>query len=45
MPAVEKTTKLPRSAKWPFLALDADGFDLPSDWSATYADYCPLIHY
>jgi hypothetical protein len=32
MPAVEKKRMLPKSDKYPFMALDQDGFDLPSDW-------------
>jgi hypothetical protein len=32
MPAVEKKRMLPVSDKYPFMALDEDGFDLPSDW-------------
>ncbi|KIK62413.1 hypothetical protein GYMLUDRAFT_223561 [Collybiopsis luxurians FD-317 M1] len=32
MPVVEKTRLLPRAEKFSFLALDADGYDLPADW-------------
>ncbi|KAG6889033.1 hypothetical protein C0992_006601 [Termitomyces sp. T32_za158] len=32
MPAIEKKRMLPVSDSHPFLALDADGYDLPSDW-------------
>ena len=32
MPIVEHTRNLPVLDKHPFLALDADGYDLPSDW-------------
>ncbi|KAF8878452.1 hypothetical protein BD779DRAFT_1628560, partial [Infundibulicybe gibba] len=32
MPVVEKKRMLPESDKYPFMALDEDGFDLPSDW-------------
>ncbi|KAL0945616.1 hypothetical protein HGRIS_014771 [Hohenbuehelia grisea] len=34
MPVVEKKRQLPQSEgnKFPFLALDADGLDIPSDW-------------
>ncbi|KAG6885506.1 hypothetical protein C0993_000756 [Termitomyces sp. T159_Od127] len=33
MPAIEKKRMLPISKRYPFLALDEDGYDLPSDWS------------
>ena len=33
MPVVEKKRMLPETDKHPFMALDEDGFDLPSDWS------------
>jgi hypothetical protein len=29
---VEKKRLLPESDKWPFLALDEEGYDLPADW-------------
>ncbi|EEB87526.1 hypothetical protein MPER_15098, partial [Moniliophthora perniciosa FA553] len=32
MPVVEKARLLPEGGRYPFLALDADGYDLPSDW-------------
>ncbi|KAJ3901269.1 hypothetical protein F5879DRAFT_345814 [Lentinula edodes] len=32
MPVVEKSRLLPRSDKYSFMALDADGYDLPADW-------------
>ncbi|KAF5338238.1 hypothetical protein D9758_012849 [Tetrapyrgos nigripes] len=32
MPVVEKARHLPVSEKYTFLALDADGYDLPADW-------------
>lgn len=32
MPVVEKSRMLPESDKFSFLALDEDGFELPSDW-------------
>ncbi|KAF4584608.1 hypothetical protein EYR40_004606 [Pleurotus pulmonarius] len=32
MPVIEKKRLLPQSDKFPFLALDEDGFDIPSDW-------------
>ncbi|KAI3602335.1 xylosidase arabinosidase [Moniliophthora roreri] len=32
MPVVEKARLLPEGGGYPFLALDADGYDLPSDW-------------
>ncbi|PFH48275.1 hypothetical protein AMATHDRAFT_65829 [Amanita thiersii Skay4041] len=32
MPAVTTKRQLPVHEKFPFLALDADGYDLPSDW-------------
>ncbi|KAJ3486292.1 hypothetical protein NLJ89_g11823 [Agrocybe chaxingu] len=32
MPIVEHKRRLPQSDKFQFLALDADGFDVPSDW-------------
>lgn len=40
MPVIEKKRQLPQSDKYPFMALDEDGFDLPSDWlvPATFSD-------
>jgi hypothetical protein len=35
MPVVETKRLLPESDKFPFMALDEDGYDLPSDWSVT----------
>ncbi|KAK7019734.1 hypothetical protein VNI00_017974 [Paramarasmius palmivorus] len=32
MPVVEKARLLPDGGRYPFLALDADGYDLPADW-------------
>ncbi|KAE9406347.1 hypothetical protein BT96DRAFT_851638 [Gymnopus androsaceus JB14] len=32
MPVVEKSRMLPHSEKYTFMALDADGYDLPADW-------------
>ncbi|KAJ8088811.1 hypothetical protein PM082_014057 [Marasmius tenuissimus] len=32
MPVVEKARLLPDGGKYPFLALDAEGYDLPADW-------------
>jgi len=32
MPVVENKRMLPVSDKFPFMALDIDGYDLPSDW-------------
>ncbi|KAJ7825778.1 hypothetical protein B0H14DRAFT_3468293 [Mycena olivaceomarginata] len=32
LPVVEKKRLLPESDKWPFLALDEEGYDLPADW-------------
>lgn len=32
MPIVEHKQNLPVSDKYKFLSLDADGFDVPSDW-------------
>lgn len=32
MPVVENKRMLPVSDKHPFMALDEDGYDLPSDW-------------
>jgi hypothetical protein len=32
MPVVSKSYQLPDTDKWPFLALDAEGHDLPPDW-------------
>lgn len=32
MPVVENKRMLPESDKYPFMALDEDGYDLPSDW-------------
>lgn len=32
LPVVEKKSMLPKSDKWEFMALDEDGYDLPSDW-------------
>ncbi|KAJ3781821.1 hypothetical protein GGU10DRAFT_365460 [Lentinula aff. detonsa] len=39
MPVVEKSRLLPRSEKYPFMALDVDGYDLPADW---YMRICGL---
>ncbi|KAF8798292.1 hypothetical protein BYT27DRAFT_7203403 [Phlegmacium glaucopus] len=39
MPIVEHKRDLPESAKYPFLALDADGYEVPSDW---YMRICGL---
>src|SRR3984957_4022474 len=33
MPVVETKRLVPKSDRWHFLALDEDGYDLPSDWS------------
>ncbi|KAL0573837.1 hypothetical protein V5O48_008101 [Marasmius crinis-equi] len=32
IPVVEKARLLPDGGKYPFLALDADGYDIPADW-------------
>ena len=32
MPIVEHKSSLPVSDKYPFLSLDEDGYDVPSDW-------------
>ena len=32
MPVVENKRMLPVSDKFPFMALDVDGYVLPSDW-------------
>lgn len=32
MPVVEHKRLLPESDRYPFMALDEDGYDLPSDW-------------
>ncbi|KAF9074070.1 hypothetical protein BDP27DRAFT_1317942 [Rhodocollybia butyracea] len=32
MPVIEKSRLLPHSEKYTFMALDADGYDLPADW-------------
>ncbi|KAG7090571.1 hypothetical protein E1B28_009678 [Marasmius oreades] len=32
IPVVEKARLLPDGGKFPFLALDADGYDIPADW-------------
>lgn len=32
MPVVENKRMLPESDTYPFMALDEDGYDLPSDW-------------
>ncbi|KAJ7751180.1 hypothetical protein B0H14DRAFT_2405665 [Mycena olivaceomarginata] len=32
LPVVEKKRLLPENDKWPFLALDEEGQDLPADW-------------
>jgi len=37
MPVVPNKRLLPVSDKFPFMALDEDGYDLPSDW------YVPLL--
>lgn len=37
MPVVEKGRMLPRSEKYNFLALDADGYDLPADWYVLFS--------
>ncbi|KAJ7223466.1 hypothetical protein GGX14DRAFT_658206 [Mycena pura] len=39
LPVVEKKRLLPESEKWPFLALDEDGYDLPSDWFMRVAGF------
>ncbi|KAJ7826562.1 hypothetical protein B0H14DRAFT_3467572 [Mycena olivaceomarginata] len=33
LPVVEKKRLLPENDKWPFLALDEEGQDLPADWA------------
>jgi hypothetical protein len=32
LPVVAYKRQLPKSDRWPFLALDAEGHDLPTDW-------------
>ncbi|KAJ7744148.1 hypothetical protein B0H16DRAFT_1463368 [Mycena metata] len=39
LPVVEKKRLLPQSETWPFLALDEDGYDLPSDWYMRVAGF------
>ncbi|KAJ7160675.1 hypothetical protein C8R43DRAFT_342963 [Mycena crocata] len=39
LPVVEKKRLLPQSDKWPFLALDEDGYDLPADWYMRIAGF------
>ncbi|KAJ7088363.1 hypothetical protein B0H15DRAFT_981954 [Mycena belliarum] len=39
LPVVEKKRLLPESDKWPFLALDEDGYDLPADWYMRIAGF------
>ncbi|KAJ7474213.1 hypothetical protein FB451DRAFT_1133590 [Mycena latifolia] len=39
LPVVEKKRLLPESEKWPFLALDEDGYDIPSDWYMRIAGF------
>ncbi|KAJ7139108.1 hypothetical protein C8R44DRAFT_727214 [Mycena epipterygia] len=39
LPVVEKKRLLPESETWPFLALDEDGYDLPSDWYMRIAGF------
>ncbi|KAF7297924.1 hypothetical protein HMN09_01013200 [Mycena chlorophos] len=39
LPVVSKAKQLPESERWPFLALDEDGFDLPSDWYMRIAGF------
>jgi hypothetical protein len=36
MPVVSKKRLLPESEKFPFMALDEDGYDLPPDWQVFY---------
>ncbi|KAJ7038682.1 hypothetical protein C8F04DRAFT_997603, partial [Mycena alexandri] len=36
LPVVEKKRLLPESDTWPFLSLDEDGYDLPSDWCVAF---------
>ncbi|KAF8213661.1 hypothetical protein K438DRAFT_1957026 [Mycena galopus ATCC 62051] len=39
LPVIEKKRLLPESDTWPFLALDEDGYDLPSDWYMRIAGF------
>ncbi|KAJ6509668.1 hypothetical protein DFH09DRAFT_1374678 [Mycena vulgaris] len=39
LPVIEKKRLLPESEAWPFLALDEDGYDLPSDWYMRIAGF------
>ena len=41
LPVVEKSQNLPKAEddKFQFLALDADGYDLPSDWYMRIAGF------
>ncbi|KAJ7461378.1 hypothetical protein B0H11DRAFT_1872096 [Mycena galericulata] len=39
LPVVEKKRLLPESERWPFLALDEDGYDLPADWYMRIAGF------
>ncbi|KAJ7058684.1 hypothetical protein C8F01DRAFT_1059402, partial [Mycena amicta] len=39
LPVVPHARQLPEAERWPFLALDEDGFDLPSDWYMRIAGF------
>ncbi|KAJ7651091.1 hypothetical protein FB45DRAFT_889608 [Roridomyces roridus] len=39
LPVVPKKRLLPESERWPFLALDEDGYDLPPDWYMRIAGF------
>ena len=44
MPVVPYKRLLPVSDKYPFLALDEDGYDLPSDWWVFFPDRLSNLH-
>ncbi|KAJ7751879.1 hypothetical protein DFH07DRAFT_921881 [Mycena maculata] len=39
LPVVEKKRLLPEHERWPFMALDEDGYDLPGDWYMRIAGF------
>lgn len=43
MPIVEHKQNLPESEKFRFMALDEDGYDVPSDWFVT--SICFISHH
>ena len=45
MPVVQNKRQLPVHEKYNFMALDEDGYDLPSDWYACPIDVaCSHVH-